>query len=39
MTGRPITYPAQQPINAAVGMAILALGHRHGRHGHRPPCS
>jgi H+-translocating NAD(P) transhydrogenase subunit beta len=25
ITGRPITYPAQQPINAAVGVAILAL--------------
>src|ERR1700722_15422064 len=25
VTGRPITYPAQQPINAAVGIAILAL--------------
>jgi len=25
MTGRPITYPAQQPINAAIGLAILAL--------------
>ena len=25
MTGRPITYPAQQPINAVVGLAILAL--------------
>jgi NAD(P) transhydrogenase subunit beta len=25
MTGRPITYPAQQPINAAIGLAIAAL--------------
>ncbi|MGD0254866.1 MAG: NAD(P)(+) transhydrogenase (Re/Si-specific) subunit beta [Acidimicrobiales bacterium] len=25
MTGRPITYPAQQPINAALGLAILVL--------------
>src|SRR5579872_7049118 len=25
MTGRPITYPGQQPINAAVGVAVLAL--------------
>ncbi len=25
MTGRPITYPAQQPINAVVGLGILAL--------------
>ena len=25
MTGRPITYPAQQPINAALGVTILAL--------------
>ncbi len=25
MTGRPITYPAQQPINAAIGVAIVAL--------------
>jgi NAD(P) transhydrogenase subunit beta len=25
MTGRPITYPAQQPINAALGAAIVAL--------------
>jgi H+-translocating NAD(P) transhydrogenase subunit beta len=25
ITGRPITYPAQQPINAAVGVTILAL--------------
>jgi H+-translocating NAD(P) transhydrogenase subunit beta len=25
MTGRPITYPAQQPINAAVGVAVVAL--------------
>ncbi|HUC35806.1 MAG TPA: NAD(P)(+) transhydrogenase (Re/Si-specific) subunit beta [Acidimicrobiales bacterium] len=25
MTGRPITYPAQQPINAMVGLAILTL--------------
>ncbi len=25
MTGRPVTYPAQQPINATVGVAILAL--------------
>jgi proton-translocating NAD(P)+ transhydrogenase subunit beta len=25
MTGRPITYKGQQPINAAVGLAILAV--------------
>jgi NAD(P) transhydrogenase subunit beta len=25
MTGRPITYPGQQPINAAVGVAIVAV--------------
>jgi NAD(P) transhydrogenase subunit beta len=25
ITGRPVTYPAQQPINAMVGVAILAL--------------
>jgi len=25
MTGRPITYPAQQPINAVLGLTILAL--------------
>ena len=25
MTGRPVTYPAQQVINAVVGMAIVAL--------------
>ena len=25
MTGRPVTYPAQQPINAAIGLGILAL--------------
>ena len=25
MTGRPITYPAQQVINAAVGLAIIVL--------------
>src|ERR1700722_14880611 len=25
VTGRPITYPAQPPLNAAVGVAILAL--------------
>ena len=25
MTGRPITYPGQQPVNAAIGLAILAL--------------
>ena len=25
MTGRPITYPAQQVINALVGVAILGL--------------
>jgi len=25
MTGRPITYPAQQPINAAIGATIVAL--------------
>jgi NAD(P) transhydrogenase subunit beta len=25
MTGRPITYPGQQPINAGVGLAILAV--------------
>jgi len=25
MTGRPITYPAQQPINAVVGAVLLAL--------------
>ncbi len=25
MTGRPVTYPAQQPINAVFGVAILAL--------------
>jgi NAD(P) transhydrogenase subunit beta len=25
MTGRPITYPAQQPINAAIGLTIFAL--------------
>jgi NAD(P) transhydrogenase subunit beta len=25
MTGRPITYPAQQPINAALGLAIVVL--------------
>ena len=25
MTGRPITYKGQQPINAAVGVAILAM--------------
>jgi len=25
MTGRPITYPGQQPINAAIGLAIVAL--------------
>jgi proton-translocating NAD(P)+ transhydrogenase subunit beta len=25
MTGRPVTYPAQQPINAAVGIGILGL--------------
>jgi NAD(P) transhydrogenase subunit beta len=25
MTGRPITYPAQQPINAAIGLAIVVL--------------
>jgi NAD(P) transhydrogenase subunit beta len=25
MTGRPVTYPAQQPINAAVGLAILGF--------------
>jgi NAD(P) transhydrogenase subunit beta len=25
MTGRPITYPAQQPINAVLGVGIVAL--------------
>ncbi len=25
MTGRPVTYPAQQPLNATLGLAILAL--------------
>jgi len=25
MTGRPVTYPAQQPLNAALGLGILAL--------------
>jgi H+-translocating NAD(P) transhydrogenase subunit beta len=25
MTGRPITYPGQQPINAVVGVAIIAV--------------
>jgi NAD(P) transhydrogenase subunit beta len=25
MTGRPITYPGQQPINATIGLAIVAL--------------
>ncbi len=25
MTGRPITYPGQQPINAGVGLAIVAV--------------
>jgi NAD(P) transhydrogenase subunit beta len=25
MTGRPVTYPAQQPVNAAVGLAVLGL--------------
>ncbi len=25
MTGRPVTYPAQQPINAVVGLGILTL--------------
>jgi NAD(P) transhydrogenase subunit beta len=25
MTGRPITYPAQQPINAVLGLAIVVL--------------
>jgi H+-translocating NAD(P) transhydrogenase subunit beta len=25
MTGRPITYPAQQPINAAVGLVVFGL--------------
>jgi H+-translocating NAD(P) transhydrogenase subunit beta len=25
MTGRPITYPAQQPVNALVGVAILGV--------------
>ena len=25
MTGRPITYPAQQPVNAVIGLAILGL--------------
>jgi len=25
MTGRPVTYPAQQPINAVLGLAILGL--------------
>src|SRR5579872_1381110 len=25
MTGRPITYPAQQPINAALGLTIVVL--------------
>ena len=25
MTGRPVTYPGQQPINAAIGLTILAL--------------
>jgi len=25
MTGRPVTYPAQQPVNALVGTAILAI--------------
>ncbi len=25
MTGRPITYPAQQPVNALVGAGILAI--------------
>ncbi len=25
MTGRPITYPGQQPINAAMGLAIVAV--------------
>src|SRR5271169_6893738 len=25
MTGRPITYPGQQPINAAVGLGVLAV--------------
>ena len=25
MTGRPITYPAQQPINAVIGLAIVVL--------------
>jgi len=25
MTGRPVTYPGQQPINAAVGLSILVL--------------
>jgi NAD(P) transhydrogenase subunit beta len=25
MTGRPITYPAQQPVNAVIGLGILGL--------------
>jgi NAD(P) transhydrogenase subunit beta len=25
MTGRPITYPGQQPVNAAIGLGILGL--------------
>ena len=25
MTGRPLTYPAQQPINAAIGLTIVVL--------------
>jgi len=25
ITGRPVTYPGQQPINAVVGIAVLAL--------------
>ncbi len=25
MTGRPVTYPAQQPINALIGLSILGL--------------
>ena len=28
MTGRPVTYPAQQVINALVGVAIVGAGRR-----------
>ena len=39
MTGRPITYPAQQPINAAIGARHRGPARGHRRHGQHRACS